>query len=62
MKEKRRHIYFDDFEHRLLVGCLMTSRNQYLREGKPTEDVNELILKIIDAPKKKLKVIYKENV
>jgi hypothetical protein len=62
MKEKRRHIYLDDFEHRLLVGCLMTSRNQYLREGKPTEDVNELILKIIDAPKKKLKVIYKENV
>lgn len=30
----------------------MTSRNTYLREGKPTEDVNELILKIVDAPKK----------
>ena len=39
----------------------MTSRNEYLREGKPTEDVNDLILKIIDAPKKKLKVIYKED-
>ncbi len=61
MREAKRHIYLDDFEHRLLVGCLMTSRNEYLREGKPTEDVNELILKIIDAPKKRLKAIYKER-
>lgn len=62
MREAKRHIYLDDSEQRLLVGCLMTSRNEYLREGKPTEDVNDLILKIIDAPKKKLKVIYKEDV
>ena len=61
MREAKRHIYLDDFERRLLVGCLMTSRNAYLREGKPTEDVNDLILKIIDAPKKKLKVIYRED-
>lgn len=61
MKTKWKYFYLDDFEHRLLVGCLMTSRNEYLREGKPTEDVNDLIVKIIDAPKKKLKVIYKEE-
>ena len=61
MREAKHHIYLDDFEQRLLVGCLMTSRNTYLHEGKPTEDVNDLILKIIDAPKKKLKVIYKEK-
>lgn len=51
----------DDFEHRLLVGCLMTARNEYIHEGKTTEDVNELILKIIDAPTKKLRVIVKEE-
>mgnify|MGYP001142912832 CR=1 FL=1 len=61
MKTKWKYFYLDDFEHRLLVGCLMTSRNEYLREGKPTEAVNDLIVKIIDAPKKKLKVIYKEE-
>lgn len=61
MREKRRHIYLDDFEHRLLIGYLMASRNQSLHKGKPTENVNDLILKIIDAPKKKLKVIYKED-
>ena len=45
MKEKRRYFFLDDFEHRLLVGCLMTARNEYIHEGKPTEDVNELAKK-----------------
>ena len=49
MKTKRKYFYLDDFEHRLLVGCLMTARNEYIYEDKPIEDVNELILKIIDA-------------
>ena len=62
MKEKRRYFYLDDFNHRVLIGCLMTARNEYIHEGKPIENVNELILKIIDAPKKKLKVIYKEDI
>lgn len=62
MKEKRKYFYLDDFEHRLLVGCLVAARNEFLNDGKPTEDVNNLILKIIDAPSKKLRVIWKENV
>ena len=57
MKTRRKYFYLDDFEQRLLVGCLMTTRNKYLQEGKSTEDVNSLILKIIDAPSKKLRVI-----
>ena len=61
MKAKRKYFYLDDFEHRLLVGCLMTARNEYIHEDKPIEDVNDLILKIIDAPSKKLRVIVKEE-
>ena len=53
MKTKRKHIYLDDFDHRLLVACLVTARNEYQSEEKPLEDVDELILKIIDAPTKK---------
>lgn len=60
MKTKRKYFYLDDFEHRLLVGCLMTARNEYIHEDKPI--VNELILKIIDALSKKLRVIKKEKV
>ena len=36
MKAKRRYFYLDDFEHRLLVGCLITARNEYIHAGKPT--------------------------
>ena len=57
MKVERKYFYLDDFEHRLLVGCLVTARNEYIRQGKPLEDVNDLILKIIDAPSKKLRVV-----
>ena len=60
MKEKRRYFYLDDFNHRVLIGCLMTARNEYIHEDKPIEDVNGLKLKIIDAPSKKLRVIKVE--
>lgn len=51
MTEKKRRIILTDFEHRLLVKALAQFRNELLENGKPTEDINELILKVIDAPK-----------
>ena len=61
LKTKQKHIYLDDFDHRLLVACLVTVRNEYQSEEKPLEDVDDLILKIINAPTKKLRVAGKEN-
>lgn len=49
----KRVMTMDDFEHRLMVSSLMTCRNEYLREEKPTEDLNELILKVVKAPHKR---------
>ena len=46
-------VTLDDFEQRLLVNGLTDFRNDLLREDKPTEDINELILKVIDAPTRK---------
>ena len=45
----------DDFEQRLMVRGLTDFRNDALREGKPTEDVHDLILKVFDAPTKREK-------
>lgn len=45
----------DDFEQRLMVRGLTDFRNDALRDGKPTEDVDDLILKVIDAPTKREK-------
>ena len=33
-----------------LVSYLMEARNQRIEEGKPTDRVNDLVLKIIDSP------------
>ena len=36
----------------------MDFRNDLIKEEKPTEDINDLILKVIDAPTKKEKRIF----
>ena len=52
MADEKRVVMLDDFEQRLMVNGLTDFRNDLLREDKPTEDVDDLILKIIDAPTK----------
>lgn len=53
-KEEKRIIALDSTEHRLAVRAMYEYRNSLLREGKPTEDINKLTLKIIDAPCRKV--------
>ena len=48
-------VTLDDFEQSLLVSGLADFRNDLIREDKPTEDVDDLILKVIDAPTQKEK-------
>ena len=56
MDTKKYEIEVDDFEHRMLVQALSEKRNELIAEGKSTEDINELLLRVIDAkPVKKKK-------
>lgn len=55
MAEEKKVVTLDGFEQRLMVSGLMDFRNDLLRDEKPTEDINDLILKVIDAPTKKEK-------
>lgn len=48
---ENKKILVNDFQHRLLVKALVEFRNQLLETSKPTEDINELLLKIIDTKK-----------
>ena len=45
----------DDFEQRLMVSTLANGRNQMIRDEKPTDDIDDLLLKVIDAPPLKRK-------
>lgn len=45
-KEKKRYVTLNDRELRLAKYALLQIRNKLLTEGKPAEDVNELLLKL----------------
>lgn len=49
---KKVKIKFTDFECNLLVNGMNEFRNMLLADGLPTEDVDELLLKIIDKSEK----------
>ena len=59
MRDKKYYIALDDFERRMVVNCLNEMRNNLIANGKYTDAVDEVLLKIIDAKQKKFKVIYK---
>ena len=60
MRDKKYYIVLDDFERRGIVNCLNEMRNKIIADGKYTDAVDEVLLKIIGAKQKKFKVIYKE--
>ena len=55
MAEGTRVVEMSDYEQRVMIEALADRRNDFIEENKPTEDVNELLLKVIDAPLKKRK-------
>ena len=53
MKKEKRYLYLDSFEHRLAVAGINHFRNQLIQTGKPTEDVDALLLKLLKAKTKR---------
>lgn len=56
VKDVKHKVTLDNFEHRLLIGCVNVARTMYLEQNKSTEDVDDLLVKIIKAPSKKVSV------
>ena len=59
MKEKY-YIVLEEYERRMIINSLNELRNRLIADGRYTEAVDEILLKIINAKKKKSKVICKE--
>ena len=57
----KRNIEVDDFEHRVMMEALANRRNHLIEEKKPTEDISDVLLKVIDAPYKKKKAREREE-
>ncbi|MGN0467769.1 MAG: hypothetical protein ACI4GY_03480 [Acutalibacteraceae bacterium] len=61
MREEKRVITVDPFEHDLLINGINEFRNSLLEEEQPTEDVDELLMKILDAPPQKKRRFDRED-
>lgn len=53
MPEEKTHLEMDEYEHGIITNALNDMRNELIEEKRPTDAVDDLLLKVIDAPKKK---------
>ena len=54
-KGEKRVLTLDKYEHGVVVNALNEMRNDLLEEQRSTDIVDEVLLKAIDAPPKKVK-------
>ena len=55
---RKYHIYLTSEERRLIIESLISEKNTLISLGKYTDCVDDVLLKILQAKKKKDKVIY----
>lgn len=55
-KEEKRVLTLDQYQHGVVVNALNDKRNDLIKENRPTDIVDEVLLKALDAPTKKVRV------
>ena len=58
MKEQKYHIYLTEQERSEVIKFLIDLKNALIRQGKYTDAVDDLPVKLTGAKRKKLKVVY----
>jgi len=61
MRERQHYVALDEYEHGILIDSLNEKRKDLMSEGKTTDAVDELIVKVGHAPQKKFKVIERDK-
>lgn len=54
-KEEKRIVTLDQYEHGVVINALNDMRNDLIEDDRPTDIVDEILLKTIDAPTKKVR-------
>ena len=60
-REKLYHIALDDYEHGIIIRTLNDKKTDLMNEGKSTDAIYDLIVKVGTAPQKKFKVIKERD-
>ncbi len=56
MRQQKYYLYLNDTEKRIVLHSLIRLKNRLIREGSYTDIVDEVIVKLLEAPKKKVAV------
>ena len=59
-KEEKRIVALDQYEHGVVINALNDMRNDLIEDDRPTDIVDEILLKTIDAPTKKVRCKHNE--
>lgn len=54
-RREKRVLELDRYEHGVVINALNEMRNDLIEEERPTDIVDEVLLKTIDAPSRKVK-------
>ena len=61
MKQEKYYVALDEYEHGVVIRSLNDEKKKKKKQGKSTDAVDDLIIKIGHAPTKKFKVVEKDS-
>lgn len=61
MRCEKYYIAIDESERRIIINALNSLRNRLLAEGRYTDAVDDVLIKVVNAPIKKFKVKITEG-
>ena len=56
MRNQKHYIAIDESERRIILNALNALRNNLLAEGTYTDEVDDVLIKVVNAPVKKFKI------
>ena len=56
MRNQKHYIAIDESERRIILNALNVLRNRLLAEGRYTDAVDDVLIKVVNAPVKKFKI------
>ena len=58
MRETTYHLYLDETEYSRVIESLISLKNSLIRQGRYTDAVDDILIKLTKARKKRLAVHY----
>ena len=55
------YLVLDDNQRSMIIHSLNNLRNSLIEQGKYTDAVDDILVKVISAKKKKFKIVYTED-